>query len=107
MSRPEDHQGDRRPEGRRCRLRQPGLSCAELGETRKAIDYYHQQLKISQEIWDRSGEANALWNMSLAQDSLGERAEAVKLAKEALAICEQIERPYAKMVRRKLAEWQK
>ncbi len=38
--------------------------------------------------------------MSLAQDSLGKRSEAVKLAGEALAIYEQIESPVAERVRR-------
>ena len=47
---------------------------------------YHQALKIIMEIGNLRGEANALWNTSLAQDSLGKRAEAVKLAKDALAI---------------------
>ena len=44
--------------------------------------------------------------MSLAQDSLGKRAEAVKLAKDALAIFDKIESPYAEQVRQQLAEWQ-
>ena len=44
--------------------------------------------------------------MSLALDSLGKRSEAVKLAKDALQIYEQIESPVAERVRRKLAEWQ-
>lgn len=44
--------------------------------------------------------------MSLAQDCLGKRSEAVKLANEAHAIYEQMESPEAENVRRKLAEWQ-
>jgi len=44
--------------------------------------------------------------MSLAQDSLGKRSDAVGLAKEALAIYEQIESLYAERVRQQLAEWQ-
>lgn len=44
--------------------------------------------------------------MSLVQNELGNRAEAVKLAGEALAIYEQIENPMAETVRRQLAEWQ-
>lgn len=83
-----------------------GLAYADLGDARKAIENYEQQLKITQVIGDRRGEGNALWNMSLALDSLGKRAEAVKLAEEALAIYEQIESPYAERVQRQLAEWQ-
>ena len=78
-----------------------------LGETRKAIEYYEQQLKINQKIGDRRGEGNALWNTSLTLDGLGRREEAVKMAKEALAIYEQIESPVAERVRRKLVEWQR
>ena len=43
--------------------------------------------------------------MSLAQDSPGKRAVAAKLAKEARAICEQIESPYKERVRQQLAKW--
>ena len=76
-----------------------GLAYARLGEPRKAIERYEQALKISREIGYRRGEANTHWNMSLAQDSLGKRSDAVGLAKEALAIYEQIESLYAGRVR--------
>ena len=74
--------------------------------TRKAIEYYEQQLKITQEIGDRSGEGNTLWNMSLALDQLGKRAQAIECAKAALKIQEEIEDPRAEKVRRKLQEWE-
>lgn len=83
-----------------------GNAHANLGETRKAIEHYEKALAIFREIWDRRGEGNALWNTSLAQECLGKRSEAVKLAREALAIFEQIESPDADRVRRQLAEWQ-
>jgi tetratricopeptide (TPR) repeat protein len=70
-----------------------------LSEPLKAIEHYEQALKISREIGYRRGEANTHWNMSLAQDSLGKRSDAVGLAKEALAIYEQIESLYAGRVR--------
>ncbi len=95
---------DRRGEGNR--LGNLGSAYVALGETRKAIEYYQQQLKITQEIGDRGGEGNSLWNMSLALDGLCKRSEAVKLAGEALAIYEQIESPAAEQVRQQLAEWQ-
>ena len=63
-------------------------------------------LKISRKIGDKRGEGNALWNMSLAQDGLSKRSEALRLAKEELQIFEQIESPVAERVRRQLAEWQ-
>jgi len=77
-----------------------------LEEPTKAIDYSKLALKNSREIGDRYREATALFNMSLAQDRLGKRSEALKLAKEALAIFEQIESPDAETVRQQLAEWQ-
>jgi hypothetical protein len=38
---------------------------------------------------------------------LGQRAQPIEHAKEALRIFEQIESPHAERVRRKLSEWQK
>ncbi len=46
--------GDRRGEGDH--LGNLGLAYADLGETRKAIDYHEQALAISREIGDRRGE---------------------------------------------------
>ncbi len=94
---------DRRCEGNRlCNL---GLAYADLGETRRAIQFYEQQWAIVREISDRRGEGNALWYMSLALDQLGERAQAIQHAEQALTIYEQIEDPKATRVRAKLAEW--
>ncbi|MDW8327419.1 MAG: hypothetical protein RMK99_12695, partial [Anaerolineales bacterium] len=59
------------------------------------------------EIGDRRGEGIALWNMALALDSLGRRAEAIAHAQASLKIKEAIEDPWAEKVRRQLAEWQK
>jgi len=61
-------------------------ACAALGDTRKAIDYYKQQLKITQETRDR--------------------AQAIDCAKAALKIREELEDPLAEKVRRKLQEWE-
>jgi len=96
--------GDRRGEGNA--LGNLGNAYADLGEVRKAIEYYEKQLKIVIEIGDRRGEGNALWNMALAYDNLGNRKKAITLAKDALAIYERIEDPYAENVRQQLAEWE-
>ncbi len=37
-----------------------GLAYSDLGETRKAIEYYERALEISQEIGDKKGRRNAL-----------------------------------------------
>lgn len=62
-----------------------GNAYAASGDTRKAIDYYEQQLKITHET--------------------GDRAQPVECAKSALKIREEIEDPRADKVRRKLQEW--
>jgi tetratricopeptide (TPR) repeat protein len=77
-----------------------------LIDARKAIEYYEQALVIDREIEDRWGEGNALLNMSLALDKLGQRANEVDCAKAALKIRDEIEDPQAEKIRRKLQEWE-
>ena len=83
-----------------------GNAYIALGEYRRAIGFYKQQLGIAREIGDRRGEGTTLWNTSLALYRLGERAQAIANARAALPILEQIESPDAAKVRRQLAEWQ-
>ena len=94
--------GDRRGEG--SVLGNLGVEYAELGETRRAIQFYEQQLAIAREIGDRRGEGIAL-NMSLAQAQLSEKAQAIHHAEQALIIYDQIEDPNAAKVRAALAAW--
>ncbi len=67
---------------------------------------YEQSLEIARKIEYRRGEGDALFNMSLALDKLGQRPEAIDRAKAALVIFEQIESPDAEKARQKLSEWQ-
>ena len=83
-----------------------GKAYANLDEVRKAIDHFEQSLKISRKIEYRRGEGDALFNMSLALEKLGQRPEAIDNAKAALVIFEKIESPGAEKARQKLAEWQ-
>jgi tetratricopeptide (TPR) repeat protein len=53
--------GDRSDEG--IHLGNLGLAYADLGDARKAIEFYEKQLAIAQEIGDRRGEGNALGNL--------------------------------------------
>ena len=76
-----------------------------LGEVRKAIEFYEQPLTIAREIGDRRGEGIALWNMALALEELGDRAQAIACAEASLKIREEIEDPFAPQVRAKLAAW--
>ncbi|MDT5296717.1 MAG: hypothetical protein QOJ76_3597 [Acidobacteriota bacterium] len=82
-----------------------GLAYADLGETRRAIEFHEQHLAIAREIGDRGGEGNALFNTSLVLDTLGDRAKAIAHAGAALEIYEQIESPTAARVQAKLAKW--
>src|SRR5205807_2248468 len=82
-----------------------GLAHANLGESRRAIEFYEQALLIDREIGDRVGEATGLWNMSLSLNKLGERVQAITCAEQALTVYEQIEAPYAARVRAQVAKW--
>jgi len=94
---------DRRNEG--VWLGNLGLAYANLGNDCRATECYEQALTMAREIGDRRGEGNTLWNMSLALDQHG-RAQAIKYAKAALKIQEEIEDPGAEKVRRQLQEWE-
>ena len=76
-----------------------------LSEPHQAIEYHEKALSIAREIGDRRGEGITLWNMSLALDQLGQRAQAIECARAAINILEDIEDPNAEMVKRKLQEW--
>ena len=76
-----------------------------MGKPRRAIEYYEQYLAIARVIGDRRSEGGALWNLSLALDQPGQRAEAIARAAAALKIHEEIEDPNTPKVRRQLAEW--
>ena len=60
---------------------------------------------IHREIGDRKGEGIELWKMSLALHQLGERAQAIKHAEQALSIFGQIENPDAYKVPAQIAAW--
>jgi len=83
-----------------------GIAYRNLGEPRKAIEFYEQRLIIAREIGDRRGEGSALWNMSLALDKLDNRGRAIDCARAALKILEEIENPRAEEVKRQLREWE-
>jgi len=82
-----------------------GSAYHALGDSSKAITLHECALEIFREIGDRLGEGNALFNMSLTLNKIGEREKAIDRAQSALNIFEKIESPQAEKVRRKLAEW--
>ncbi|MFB3149015.1 MAG: tetratricopeptide repeat protein [Alphaproteobacteria bacterium] len=67
-----------------------GLAYAALGETRRAIEFYEQQLVIAREIGDRRGEGNALGNLGVAYRNLGETRRAIEFHEQALKVSHDI-----------------
>ncbi len=67
-----------------------GLAYADLGDARKAIEYYEQQLKIVREIGDRRGEGNALGNLGSAQHALGDVRKALEYYEQQLKMAREI-----------------
>ena len=81
-----------------------GLAYADLGDARKAIEFYEQYLSIAREIGDRRGEGNALGNLGVAYKNLGDKERARKLWQEAIQIFHVIESPSEKVVQNWLNE---
>jgi tetratricopeptide (TPR) repeat protein len=67
-----------------------GIAYADLGETRRAIEFYEQRLSIAREIGDRHGEANATGNLGNAYADLGETRRAIEFHEQNLAIAREI-----------------
>ena len=67
-----------------------GLAYADLGEVRKAIEFYEQALIIAREIGDRHGEGAALGSLGNACTDLGDARKAIEFYEQALAIDREI-----------------
>ena len=67
-----------------------GIAYAVLGETRRAIEFYEQQLVIGREVGYRRSEGNALGNLGTAYDDLGETRRAIEFYEQYLAIAREI-----------------
>ncbi len=67
-----------------------GLANVDLGESRRAIEFFEQRLTIAREIGDRRGEGNVLGNLGLAYADLGETRRAIKFYEQSLAIAREI-----------------
>jgi tetratricopeptide (TPR) repeat protein len=55
------------------------MAYVDLGEPRKAAQYFEQALEISRETEDRQGSGNSSWNLGLLLAEEGEVARAVEL----------------------------
>ena len=80
--------GNREDEG--MALGNLGLAYSDLGETRKAIQYYEQDLAIARETGDRRGEGMTLGNLGSAYYQLGETRKAIEYYEQDLAIAREI-----------------
>ena len=67
-----------------------GQAYSDLGETRKAIEYYGHAIKISREIGDRRGEGKQLGSLGNAYSYLGETRKAIEYCEQALMISREI-----------------
>jgi tetratricopeptide (TPR) repeat protein len=67
-----------------------GLAFADLGETRRAIEFHEQYLAIAREVNDRPGEGNALGNLGSAYAVLGETRRAIEFHEQQLTIASEI-----------------
>ena len=76
------HREDQKCEG--LFLHNIGLTWSDLGEKRKALDYYEQALPLSRAVGDRDGEATTLYNIGGAWSDLGEKRKALDYLKQAL-----------------------
>jgi tetratricopeptide (TPR) repeat protein len=63
-----------------------GLAYEALGETRRAIELYEQDLVITREIGDRRGEGQTLGNLGNAYADLGEARRAIEFYEQQLVI---------------------
>lgn len=61
-----------------------GLAYAALGDSRRAIEFYQQNLQIARETGDRRGEGTTLGNLGLAYVALGETHHAIGFLSDAL-----------------------
>jgi len=67
-----------------------GVAYKNLGEARKAIEFYEQALMIDREIGDRRGEGADLGNLGLAYAALGDERKAIEFYEKQLTIVREI-----------------
>ena len=82
---------DRRGEG--AHLGNLGLAYSNLGEVRRAIEYYEQALTIAREINDRRGEGNRLGNLGSAYSQMRQELDMLVCSLVSLVILYDIESP--------------
>lgn len=76
-------------------------------QSEPANDFFKQALEIARTVGDRRVEAMTLWRMSLLQEHVGRREQAIGYAESALIIFEQLEAPELDAIRKQIAAWRK
>lgn len=67
-----------------------GLAYMDLGEARKAIELYEQNLEIVRQTNDRLGQGAALGNLGIAFANLGETRKAIEFHEQSLLITREV-----------------
>jgi tetratricopeptide (TPR) repeat protein len=80
--------GDKNAEG--IHLGNLGVAYADLGDARKAIEFYEQALAVMQEIGNKRAEGSILGNLGLAYFYLGDARKAIEFYQQALAVMQEI-----------------
>jgi CHAT domain-containing protein/tetratricopeptide (TPR) repeat protein len=62
----------------------------ELGDKRKALEYFNQALPLHKSIGDRAGELASTVNISMAYQYMGDFQQALAIAEQASAIAEEL-----------------
>ena len=80
----------RRPARRGLALGNLGAAWYALGDAKKAVGYFGEDLAISRELGDLRGEGPAPANLGVAWKALGDPRTAVGFHEEKLAICREL-----------------
>ena len=67
-----------------------GRVYSNLGERRRALEYYEQALPMHREVGSRAMEATTLNNIGAVYDALGERRRALETYEQALPISHEV-----------------
>ena len=67
-----------------------GNAYSDLGEPRRAVEYFEEHLAIAREIGDKRGEGNSLGNLGNAYAVLGEPRRAIEYSEQDLVIAREI-----------------
>ena len=65
--------------------------CDDLGDFRKAIEFFQQGLAIAKEVGDKETEIMAYWNLGIAYSSLYDFSKAIEFYQKNVSIAKEVE----------------